>query len=330
MSSSGSYELPDIPYYRDDDDRGRDKDGQGTGDQRETANSDIRPGPSRTRQGSGRKRQRQESASETQTQESVREQRRPTKTRHLSEEQLEARRAKEREKKANQRRRRSEEEHVIAKERNRKHAADYRQRQSQELQQQHRDDMRQRMRDRTAGQTQEQQQQHRDDMRQRMVITRRNKATKIKDKDALKSHEIMSGIFPVLSLEETDDNIGEMTSECCHCGALKFKKETPSVCCSSGKVGLTPFPRPPQPLLDLWLGTDTRSRLLREHARTINNAVCLSSISVAEKHHRGFNPSVIFQGKLSHRAGSIRHAEGEHPVFAQLYVLDASLESTTR
>ena len=126
------------------------------------------------------------------------------------------------------------------------------------------------------------------------------------------------------------DTIGEMNVRCDYCGALKFPKETSTTCCSGGKVSLEPFPRPPDALMDFWNGTDARSRLFRLHARTLNNAVCLSSLQGNDRNMPGFNPSVVFQGRVQHRAGALLPAEGEQPRFAQLYVFDAAMESTQR
>ena len=133
-------------------------------------------------------------------------------------------------------------------------------------------------------------------------------------------------------MEETIDTIGAMNEKCNFCGALKFLKEKTrtTTCCSDGKVALEPFPRPPEALMNLWLGTDSRSRLFKEHSRQLNNAVCLSSLQVKERIPGGFNPSVVFQGKHHLRTGPLLPAAGEQPVYAQLYVYDAALESTQR
>ena len=57
--------------------------------------------------------------------------------------------------------------------------------------------------------------------------------------------------------------------------------------------------------------------------------MCLTSLQVNER-IGGFNPSVIFQGKVMHRIGPISHTAGETPHYAQLYVLDSDMESTQR
>ena len=80
----------------------------------------------------------------------------------------------------------------------------------------------------------------------------------------------------------------------------------------------------------LWTGQDAKSRIFREHARTFNNAVCLTSVQVKLRTFHGFNPSIIFQGRVQHRAGALLPLQGEQPRFAQLYVYDPSLESSQR
>ena len=166
--------------------------------------------------------------------------------------------------------------------------------------------------------------------RQRVARFRSKKKQSNNAGDARQCIQVMTGELKVQLLEETNDSIGLMIHECQHCGALKFKDEPPTTCCSNGKIVLTPFPRPPEHLMKLWSDNNIKGRLLREHSRHINNAVCLSSIQVQEKRFQGFTPSVIFQGKIIHRLGPISHREGETPRFAQLYVLDPQMEFTQR
>ena len=44
----------------------------------------------------------------------------------------------------------------------------------------------------------------------------------------------------------------------------------------------------------------------------------------------GFQPTVVFQGRLKHRVGPLQAEKGEIPRFVQLYVHDANLESSQR
>ena len=39
-------------------------------------------------------------------------------------------------------------------------------------------------------------------------------------------------------------DVRTLSTECVHCGALKFPVETESLCCLKGNVQLQPFPRP--------------------------------------------------------------------------------------
>ena len=149
-------------------------------------------------------------------------------------------------------------------------------------------------------------------------------------KDALRSVEILNGTFRVKSLENSADKIGPMTFVCEHCGALKFEKESSGSCCSNGKVSLPLFPKPPQNIQNLWLGDSSEAKLFRKNARHINNAVCLASLQVNERRLSGYNPSVIFQGKVHQKVGPLLPDEGETPRFAQLYVHDPASEETDR
>ena len=63
----------------------------------------------------------------------------------------------------------------------------------------------------------------------------------------------------VHELKDTKEDIGRMNIECNECGALKWKSETPTVCCNNGKVNLAPFPNPPQYLQHLWTANTVES-----------------------------------------------------------------------
>ena len=118
---------------------------------------------------------------------------------------------------------------------------------------------------------------------------------------------------------------------CQFCGALKFKRETSTTCCNKGKVVLETFPKPPVELDKLWHAETVEGRLFRENARSINNAVCLTSIKVKTKDFgKGFSPNIIFEGKATQLAGPLMAGNGEKPYFAQLYLHDPQLESSQR
>ena len=162
-----------------------------------------------------------------------------------------------------------------------------------------------------------------------MAKLRLSRSTKLPFKAATMSEDVLKGSTKVLPLEETGDSIGQMNHVCSHCGAKKFLGEPPTTCCLNGQINLHPFPKPPTPIMDLFCGSDVKSRIFKDHARNLNNAVCLSSLKVNQK-RQGFTPSVIFQGKVTHIAGPLGHIDGEIPHYAQLYVLDSSMELTQR
>ena len=165
--------------------------------------------------------------------------------------------------------------------------------------------------------------------RDRQAKRAQNIKTNVGFKDAMRSSEILEGTYHVPLLQDTDDDIGPMDIKCQYCGAFKFKGESPGSCCQGGKVAVEPFPEPPHQLQELWLGDGDDAKLFRQNSRYINNAVCLSSIKSSER-RGGWQPSVVFQGRVEHRAGPLLPSEGEEPKFAQLYVYDAALETDTR
>ena len=157
------------------------------------------------------------------------------------------------------------------------------------------------------------------------------KRSSVAYKDGRRSKEILQGNFKVKSLQDTADSIGKMDVVCQHCMALKYVKESASTCCCNGKVLLDSFPLPPEEINKLWHANTAESKLFQEHARSINNAVCLASLKVNERRFQsGFTPNVIFEGKVTVRAGPLQAGEGERPYFSQLYVHDSSLETSQR
>ena len=75
--------------------------------------------------------------------------------------------------------------------------------------------------------------------------------SKVTLKDGLRNQEVLRGTFSVQKLEHSFDAVGKMDVKCQECGAFKFKRETPGLCCSDGKIKIKPFPRPPEDLAKL-------------------------------------------------------------------------------
>ena len=164
---------------------------------------------------------------------------------------------------------------------------------------------------------------------------KRNKRS-VQPRDGLRAKEVMTGTLIVPYIGDTEDGIGKMNVECPYCKALKFKNETPSMCCNNGKIQLQPFPKPPPQILKLFRpdlfvdGDEAMSKVFLKYIRPLNNALCLSSLRANYQIFKNYNPTVIIQGQVHQYAGPLQAREGETPVFAQIYVQDPSLEMTTR
>ena len=104
------------------------------------------------------------------------------------------------------------------------------------------------------------------------------------------------------------------------------------MCCLSGKIVLPPLHPVPPELLQLLTAQDNIGKSFRDHIRTYNNALAMTSIgrkvdesvnNGEEAVNDGVGPYVFkLHGQLSHRIGSLLPAEGESPVYAQLYIYD--------
>ena len=169
------------------------------------------------------------------------------------------------------------------------------------------------------------------EVKEKSKIFKAGTRTSVQYKEGLESKAILEGSHKVLDIEDSPDNIGTMNVICQYCGALKFRKETSGTCCNNGKVVLETFPRPPEEIYKLWYAQSVEGRLFRENARSINNAVCLTSIKVKTKDFgKSFSPSIIFEGKATQLAGPLKANDGDRPYFAQLYLHDPQLECSER
>ena len=145
------------------------------------------------------------------------------------------------------------------------------------------------------------------------------------------AQKVLSGEQIVPELKSSKDSIGRMDTICQYCNAKKWKNETPSLCCNGGKVSLPLFPSPPKLIENLLTGKTVEAKLFRENTRSFNNGLALSSIKVNLRHfNNGYNPSVIFEGKVSQLYGPLIPENGEEPRFSQLYIHDPATEHTMR
>ena len=142
---------------------------------------------------------------------------------------------------------------------------------------------------------------------------------------------VLNGHQIVPELKDTTDKICSMDVVCPYCSALKWRGETSSTCCNGGKVMLEKFPEPPEYLKKLLKDNTTEAKLFRENIRSFNNALALSSLQVkTRKFNNGYNPSVVFEGKVSQICGPLLAEDGEQPRFSQIYVCDPSTQHSIR
>lgn len=73
-----------------------------------------------------------------------------------------------------------------------------------------------------------------------------------------------------------------------------------------------------------------RPKFSKKNCCSINNAVFLSSLAVAKSSFPNFSPSLIFQGCVNQRTGTIHADVGAKPIFSQLYAPDSNLEGSCR
>jgi hypothetical protein len=126
----------------------------------------------------------------------------------------------------------------------------------------------------------------------------------------------MSGIIP------GEHHLGDMDVVCAFCGARTWESERMN-CCSAGLLMLPPFPAVPAPLSDAILAPH-----VRQHIREYNMAMAMASVGHT---NRSFpDGTFCLGGKTFHRIGSLRPAAGQHPAFAQIYVLDVEQAAERR
>lgn len=75
--------------------------------------------------------------------------------------------------------------------------------------------------------------------------------------------------------------IGKMDNKCNFCGALKFKGETPGLCCSNGKVKLPNYDKLPEPLNSLMNGDHQKSKEFLNLIRKYNSSFKMTSFGTS-------------------------------------------------
>ena len=117
-------------------------------------------------------------------------------------------------------------------------------------------------------------------------------------------------------------DIGNMSSACVYRSALKWTGEAPGMCCSNGRVKLSPLTLPPEPLESLMSGTTTKSKQFLENIRKYNSCFQMTSFGTTnEVCEPGFMPTFKVQGQVYHRVGSPLPPPNKEHQFLQIYFM---------
>ena len=115
--------------------------------------------------------------------------------------------------------------------------------------------------------------------------------------------------------------IGKMDKLCGYYGALKFKNETPGMCCSGGKVKLPELHPSPEPLSTLVSGDTSESKHFLANIRKYNSCFQMTSFGATNIVCENYMPTFKVQGQIYHRAGSLLPLPDADHTFLQIYFM---------
>lgn len=115
--------------------------------------------------------------------------------------------------------------------------------------------------------------------------------------------------------------IESMDKVCAHCKALKFKHETPGMCCVNGKIKLPPLNAPPEPLHTLLSGTTPQSNHFLTNIRKYNACFQMTSFGASNIITDNFMPTFKVQRQIYHKAGSLLPVADADHQFLQIYFI---------
>lgn len=125
-------------------------------------------------------------------------------------------------------------------------------------------------------------------LRNRLYLQRRNNSTmsivdtNLEVKNWTFFNNLAFRYDPTMSFENIPLlQIGEMDNKCNQCGAMKFRREWPSLCCANRKVRIEPCQNPPQYLKNLLDGHHTLSKHFLTNIRSYNNAFSFTSFGTS-------------------------------------------------
>ena len=102
-------------------------------------------------------------------------------------------------------------------------------------------------------------------------------------------------------------DIGAMSFICGQSAALKWKGESPGMCCNNGRVNPLRIQVPPEVLQALLLRTRLHSTNFHANIRQYNGAFQMTSFSTTglDAREHSYMPTFRIEGQVYHRAGSL-------------------------
>ena len=101
------------------------------------------------------------------------------------------------------------------------------------------------------------------------------------------------------------------------------------MCCYQGKISLPSLDATPHDLHNYLTSQDPVAKEFHNHICTYNYALAMTLVGRELNYtinQHGEGPyTFILQGRLNHLAGSLLPAEGNAPVYAQLYIHDSDI-----
>ena len=103
-------------------------------------------------------------------------------------------------------------------------------------------------------------------------------------------------------------DIGAMSFMCGQSAALKWKGESPGMCCNNGRVNPLRIQVPPEVLQALLLRTRLNSTNFHANIRQYNGAFQMTSFSTTglDAREHSYMPTFRIEGQVYHRAGSLK------------------------
>ncbi|XP_071578043.1 uncharacterized protein [Temnothorax nylanderi] len=113
--------------------------------------------------------------------------------------------------------------------------------------------------------------------------------------------------------------LGTMSHKCKYCNALKWKEESPGMCCNNGKVQLASLEPLPEPLYSLVMGRHPEHVHFMNNIRKYNGCFSMTSFGGKQVLQDGFIPTFKVQGQVYHLVGSLLPLPEQEAQFLQIY-----------